>query len=46
MSRNGESVRLRNRSRFGLMLTLCGFLTFTFVLMLHSTAVAVRRHGG
>jgi glycosyltransferase involved in cell wall biosynthesis len=28
---------------FGLMLTLCGFLTFTFVLMLHSTAVAVRR---
>ena len=29
---------------FGLMLTLCGFLTFTFVLMLHSTAVAVRRN--
>jgi glycosyltransferase involved in cell wall biosynthesis len=28
---------------FGLMLTLSGFLTFTFVLMLHSTAVAVRR---
>jgi glycosyltransferase involved in cell wall biosynthesis len=28
---------------FGLMLTLCGFITFTFVLMLHSTAVAVRR---
>jgi len=25
------------------MLTLCGFITFTFVLMLHSTAVAVRR---
>jgi glycosyltransferase involved in cell wall biosynthesis len=31
---------------FGLMLTLCGFLTFTFVLMLHSTAVAVRRQRG
>jgi glycosyltransferase involved in cell wall biosynthesis len=29
---------------FGLMLTLCGFLTFTFVLVLHSTAVAVRRN--
>jgi glycosyltransferase involved in cell wall biosynthesis len=28
---------------FGLMLTLSGFITFTFVLMLHSTAVAVRR---
>jgi hypothetical protein len=28
---------------FGLMLTLCGFITFTFVLLLHSTAVAVRR---
>ncbi|HEY7373331.1 MAG TPA: glycosyltransferase family 2 protein [Polyangia bacterium] len=28
---------------FGLMLALCGFITFTFVLLLHSTAVAVRR---
>src|SRR4029079_9685262 len=25
---------------FGLMLALCGFITFTFVLLLHSTAVA------
>jgi hypothetical protein len=46
-----QSFRLPEGSRtghlgvFGLMLTLCGFITFTFVLMLHSTAVAVRRQG-
>jgi glycosyltransferase involved in cell wall biosynthesis len=44
-----QSFRLPVASRvghlgvFGLMLTLCGFITFTFVLMLHSTTVAVRR---
>jgi len=27
----------------GLILTIVGFMTFTFVLMLHSTAVAIRR---
>ena len=37
--------RIGHLGVFGLMLTLCGFITFTFVLLLHSTAVAVRRHG-
>jgi hypothetical protein len=35
--------RIGHLGVFGLMLTLCGFITFTFVLMLHSTAVALRR---
>jgi glycosyltransferase involved in cell wall biosynthesis len=30
----------------GLMLAMAGFMTFTFVLMLHSTAVAIRRKPG
>ena len=35
--------RVSHLGVIGLMLTLCGFMTFTFMLLLHSTAVAVRR---
>ena len=45
--RNGfrliEGATVNNLGVAGILFTICGFLTFTFTLLLHSTAVAVRR---
>jgi glycosyltransferase involved in cell wall biosynthesis len=38
-----EHSALNNLGVTGLLLLICGFMTFTFTLMLHSTIVAVRR---
>ena len=46
-ARNGFQLRehsaINNLGIVGLLLMIAGFMTFTFTLMLHSTAVAVRR---
>ena len=34
---------VNNLGATGLLLSILGFMTFTFTLILHSTAVAVRR---
>ena len=34
---------INNLAATGLLLSILGFMTFTFTLILHSTAVAVRR---
>lgn len=38
-----EGDRVNNLGVAGLLLSIVGFMTFTFTLLLHSTAVAVRR---
>jgi glycosyltransferase involved in cell wall biosynthesis len=38
-----EGARVNNLGALGLLLLIGGFMTFTFTLLLHSTAVAVRR---